>query len=75
MSKQYKNGKCSCWRKIDKELSKYNTTLSYVYHFDGGVSLLVATHKTSDAKPGNRARSVLASYCPFCGGKLNKGKG
>ena len=70
MSKQYKNGKCSCWKAVEKKLATYGTGLTTSFTFDGYTYLNIQTCKL-DMSPG-LPKSIFASYCPFCGGKLKR---
>jgi hypothetical protein len=72
MAKQYKNGKCSCWAKVDRELQKHGCKLSTGFSFDGHNYLSVETYRVQ-AETRRRVvapKKVYASFCPFCGGKL-----
>lgn len=73
MSRQFKNGKCSCWKKIDKQLREDDSCLDFSWDFSGKTYLNIATHRT-DGNRRKTAKRVLASYCPFCGSKLESGE-
>lgn len=75
MARQYKNGKCSCWKKLDAELEKQEagTELDITWSFTGRTYLKVATVRV-DGKRKSPV-SVIASHCPFCGAKLKTVKG
>ena len=68
MSKQFKNGTCSCWEQCNRELAKHNARLSGSFSLSGHDYLNVATENI--VKSRNRPKTVVASYCPFCGKKL-----
>lgn len=65
-----------CFGEFNKELAKHNLKLSMGIQITQGLGLksrlLVATEKIdkSKRKPGP---SVMASFCPFCGIKLEGG--
>ena len=71
MSRQLKNGKCSCWAKVNKELGKHETALTYAWGMGGTTYLEVATHYDGEKNRGI-AKKMFASFCPFCGGKLKR---
>ena len=70
MSRQFKNGSCSCWKDVDKQLSKQETgsELDLFFTFSGRVYVKVATYRTDNKR--KPPKTVLASFCPFCGKKL-----
>lgn len=68
MPRQYKNGRCSCWKEADRALGEHGTQLRYSYLMTGGVLLNVATENKTKSR--RKPKSILASYCPFCGAKL-----
>ena len=68
MSKQLKNGKCSCWKPIDNELEKNGCGIDYSWDFSGKTYIKVATHRTDNKR--KPPMSLYASFCPFCGEKL-----
>lgn len=70
MSRQMKNGKCSCWKTIDKKLSEHNTRLSQSFTFTGHLYLNVGTENIEKSRKS--PKTVIASYCPFCGEKLKE---
>lgn len=67
MSRQYKNGKCSCWAKLDKKLEEADCAVDYGFDFSGKTYMAIRTFRTKGRKP---PVSVFAAYCPFCGEKL-----
>ena len=65
---------CKCIATVDKQLAEYNTMLdqSLIVNFKTGKSrmmLRVATSKV-DSKNRKPARVMLATFCPFCGARL-----
>jgi hypothetical protein len=68
MSRQFKDGRCSCWKKVNENLDEFGTCLSLAFSMTGHIYLEIGTER-SDGQPGS-ARSLVASYCPFCGAKL-----
>ena len=74
MSRQLKNGKCSCWAEVNKQLDKQgtNSELSQSFTFTGHHYLQVRTE--NKVKSRKSPKTVLASYCPFCGEKLKEPK-
>ncbi len=73
MTRQLKNGSCSCWKTINKQLVEHNTRLSESFTFSGHTYLQIATEKI-DSKVRKPTKLMLASYCPFCGSKLKDQK-
>lgn len=61
------NHKHKCFKELNKELEQHNTKL--VGNLLGIDYVLVETEKIETKKRG-RPKSVIASYCPFCGKKL-----
>lgn len=74
VSRQLKNGKCTCWAKVDKELDKQGTTseLAQSFTFTGHHYLQVKTENKNKLRKS--PTTVFASYCPFCGKKLKEPK-
>lgn len=70
MSTQHKNGTCSCWRAVNETLNETGDELSQSFSINGHMWLHVATNKRnpSRAKP----KTIVASFCPFCGEKLHE---
>jgi hypothetical protein len=68
MSRQYKNGRCTCWAKCDKELVKHGTRLATAFSFSGKHFLELGTERTDGRR--KPAKRIVCSYCPFCGAKL-----
>ena len=73
MSKQQKNGKCSCWASVNRRLKSSETELSLSFTWTNPTHyyLQVATERT-DGNNRKKKKTVLASYCPFCGKKLTE---
>ena len=72
MSRQFKNGTCSCWKQVDERLSKEGTALVKALTFHGHQYLELWTERIdTKRKPPHR---VVASFCPFCGSKLKETK-
>ena len=62
-----------CLSAVDKELKKHNTRLAGdLFHPD---RVFVATERINNYRDGKRAKQVVASFCPFCGKKLDVDKG
>lgn len=68
MSRQFKNGTCSCWRKVNNTLKEHNTQLSQSFTISGHMYLNVATEKIEKSR--KQPKAIIASFCPFCGQKL-----
>jgi len=68
VSRQFKNGTCSCWKPLQKELGKQGTGLELAFSLTGKFYLQVQTMRT-DGKRKPPVR-VVCSHCPFCGAKL-----
>ena len=73
MARQYKNGRCSCWKQVNEQLSNHNTALDELFTLTGHHYLKVATHRCDKKK--KPPKSVIASHCPFCGEKLKEDVG
>ena len=71
MSRQFKNGKCSCWDRLNKILKGHNAELDISFNFIGEHFLNITTNKINSRLKGNKKR-VFASFCPFCGCKLKR---
>jgi hypothetical protein len=68
MTRQFKNGTCSCWKPFQKKLDEQGTDLELAFSLSGKVYLQVQTMRTDgQRKPPVR---VVCSHCPFCGEKL-----
>lgn len=63
MSKEHK-----CFRDTDRRLRSVNTRL--VRNMFNTNHLVIATERIENLRDGKRATVVVASYCPFCGAKL-----
>ncbi len=74
MSRQFKNGKCSCWDQVNKKLDEAgaNAELVQSFSFTGHHYLQVKTDNKNKSRKA--PKTVLASYCPFCGKKLKEPK-
>lgn len=67
---------CTCVDKVNEKLKDYNTILSktLILNFTTGkanTNISIATEKI-DVKKRGKAKTVLATYCPFCGINLQK---
>lgn len=71
MSRQFKNGKCSCWQQVDARLKKEGSSLARAFNFAGQEFLEVKTQR-DDEKRKPPAR-IVCSFCPFCGSQLKDG--
>lgn len=72
MSRQFKNGTCSCWKQVDEQLGKEGTALVKAVSFMGQLFLELRTERIDEKrKPPHR---IVATFCPFCGKKLKDGK-
>lgn len=66
----------TCFVAVNEHLAKHNTVLmtgqsfSAITMADPGEQLIVATHKVH-AKGRGKALLMFASFCPFCGAKLD----
>ena len=57
-----------CIRQLNKKLEKDNTRL--VHNVLNTNHIFVDTVKIRKLRDGKKAKTVIASYCPFCGEKL-----
>lgn len=73
MSKQAKNGRCSCWDQVNKSLEETGDELTKWFSFSGHHYLEIATSKI--VKSRKKPKRVFASFCPMCGAKLKEPKG
>lgn len=69
----------NCVFQIDQKLKEHNLSLDLSFNFEtGGVMFPIPTYWIDNAKiPRGKKHSpppVFASYCPFCGVKIEKGK-
>jgi len=72
MSRQFKDGRCSCWKQVNDELEKHGTLLATSFTLSGHEFLNIETERTDGKrKPPKR---IVASFCPFCGQKLKEPK-
>jgi hypothetical protein len=72
---------CDCANQVDKELEKYNTRLVQIVMLtfnaptkkQNGLhsTIAIATEKIDKKKRGD-AKTVMPSYCPFCGKEYKK---
>ena len=69
MSRQYKNGKCSCWAAIEKKLEETDDAIDYSFSMDGRVYLQISTFRV---RGRGRPQAIVATYCPVCGEKLKQ---
>lgn len=67
---------CNCLEQVNEELLQHNTRLKreLMLNFKTGEATMtkqvfLATEKVDSKKKREPAKSVLASYCPFCGKK------
>lgn len=68
--KRSKTESHKCFAAADKALAEHNTGIDYVYSItDSDVRVRIGTYKLNTAKRG-KAKTLLASHCPFCGAKL-----
>ncbi len=63
---------CNCMNKVDRELEKYNTTLSRMWVMVGPkfVEIPEITTRKLNGTIRGKPKTVVASHCPFCGTKL-----
>lgn len=66
----------TCFEQFDQKLAEHNGRLAMGLQVTKGLGLkarlLIATEKIDKAKR-KPVPSVIASYCPFCGAKLEGG--
>ena len=68
MTRQYKDGSCSCWKRFEKELDKYGSAFEFAFTITGKHYLEIKTIRTDGKrKPPWR---VVCAFCPFCGSEL-----
>ena len=72
MSRQFKNGTCSCWKQVDKLLDKEGTALVKTLTFHGHQYMELLTERIDQRR--TQPKRIVASFCPFCGKKLNEPK-
>lgn len=70
---------CDCAEKMDAELEPSNTTLchvSLINHKTGAVrhSLVIATERLRSTPKRTKVRTVLPTFCPFCGERYEPGR-
>jgi len=63
---------CDCAAKVNERLAESNTALSETSLINmktGAIrqSLIVKTERLSRDKPRSKVKTVLPSFCPFCG--------
>lgn len=72
MSKRPKTNEHKCFVEADKYLAEHNTGIDYVFSItDSDVRLRISTYKLNTSKSG-KAKTLLASHCPFCGDSLSQ---
>ena len=74
MSKQHKNGSCSCWDQVDQTLAEQNTRIGRSFGGLTGRHYIMIVSEKVDTKKRGKPRSIMASFCPFCGKKLKSSK-
>jgi hypothetical protein len=66
---------CDCFNKVNEALKPYNTclkktiTMTQGATLSMGLAMTIATEKIDSTKR-KPAKSVMPTYCPFCGVKL-----
>ena len=65
---------CKCIEQVNEQLGPYNTELDTVHTIDWetkkiGTELAIATRR-ADSSKRTKCKTVLASFCPFCGKSL-----
>ncbi len=63
---------CKCIDTIDEMLAKHNTKLDVVLFITGDCVASIATIK-KDKKKSGKPKTMLPSFCPFCGVKYDTG--
>lgn len=70
--------KCSCVKKVNKELQKegLQLTSSIVIDFESGkvdeLCPMIQTEWADQVRRAKKPRVMVCSYCPFCGKKLER---
>jgi hypothetical protein len=70
---------CKCLEQVNAELAKHNTTLDLAASLDRENltfcmdNLIIATRKI-DTKQRGPTKTMIASFCPFCGKSCTKPK-
>lgn len=64
-----------CFNQVNEQLKPFNTQLEEKFQMDFGsgrakVLYVIATHRIDPTKR-KPAKAVVASFCPFCGIKLD----
>jgi hypothetical protein len=72
VSRQFKNGTCSCWKKVDANLGEKGTRLERLFSIGDHQYLAIATERMDGKR--SPPRRIVASFCPFCGSKLKDQK-
>jgi hypothetical protein len=61
---------CGCIEAANKALEPHGTQLNVMYSFSGGqTAAIVASEKLPNARRGTKPKTVIATFCPFCGVK------
>jgi hypothetical protein len=68
---------CKCVAKVNKLLAPNNTVLdqtSLINFTTGQVreSLVVATRRLNPRNKRSKVKTIIPSFCPFCGGKIER---
>lgn len=59
-SRQFKNGKCSCWDKVEKKLKEEGCRLDYGFSFTGHPYLKVSTERVD-----GKRRPAIPVFCSY----------
>lgn len=64
---------CNCIGAMDEALAEYNTRILLPLMLDGSTAKpLIETERIETGRGKKKAVKVFASYCPFCGVKLDQ---
>lgn len=65
---------CDCISKIDEKLKEFNTKIMLPWWSSSGILAPHIETRKLDEKKRGKPRSVIASFCPFCGDEYSAPK-
>lgn len=66
---------CNCRERVNEGLAPYNTRIEWFYVVDSvyvGMPYGVRTVQIEKGRGKEKARTIFASFCPFCGASMRK---